>query len=62
LILCLFLSGVRPGGVLTHVLTHVLGVAYVASTPLGFVGVFWAMAGKVVLVLADAETGLDAEA
>jgi hypothetical protein len=46
----------------TLLLTHVLGVAYVASTPLGFVDVFRAMAGKVVLVLADAETGLDAEA
>jgi hypothetical protein len=39
----------------------VLGVAYVASTPLGFVDVFWAMAGKDV-VLADVETSLDAEA
>jgi len=33
------------------VLTHVLGVAYVASTLLGFIDVFWIMLGKDVAFL-----------
>ena len=37
-------------------MTHVLGVAYVASTPLGFVDVFWVQLGKDVF-LVDVETG-----